>query len=165
MDDMQSRIAARRAEIERERAQSEASKALRQADAAAATERDWAERVRAEKERIEEAAAVEPEGRVDPANKGTMDRMVRQAVSERWNDNQRKGVGATVAAGVVLLFISPVWGVIVLGLGAAMYKAVQSKHWQEMRVEYPDLFPQTDTTSPELTLWQKLWWKPEPPKQ
>lgn len=139
---VQDRVAARRAEIEGERARAAAATRAaadaRRAEEKAAAELEWAERARQEKARLD--SETPDGGPVDPARKAAMDRMLREAVRKRWTSNQWTGFGMFVAAGVLLLGWQPVWGAIVLLIGAGSYAAVNSTHRDAVLKDYPDLF-------------------------
>lgn len=138
--EVKEQIAARRAEIEREHAATRAAADARRLEEAAAAETEWATRAREEKARLDLKTPVTATGKDDPARKAAMDRLLGEAVKRRWTSNQKKGVGVTIAAGILLLAVHPVAGAIVLLLGAGMYAGTNSTHRAEAVRKYPDLF-------------------------
>lgn len=132
MDDIQRRIAARRAEMERERAAVEAAtkadQARRQAE-----KREAGKRQRAD----EEASRLR---RAAPMTKEESDQLLQETIRKRWTGAEWAVVGITFAFGLWISSSYPVVGILTLLLSIGMYLGRNASHRDELRKAYPELF-------------------------
>ena len=134
---VQDRIAARRAELDRERATAQAAakaaEAARQAERKAASDHD---RSRRERARLADVA---------PTTKEAADQLLRDTIRRRWPAAEWAVFGLTFALGVWLLSSHPMWGALAMLLAIGMYVGRNATHREELQKEYPELFgPRTD---------------------
>lgn len=146
--DMQERIAARRAELERVRlaeetaarvkedAEYENQRVRERAAAARMFARDAAVKAR-DADRL--AASVDQNASHETDGVAAAERMIAAEAGKRWDMLERVIVGLPLIAGVLLLSSHPVWAMILLFFGAMLFAGAKDTHRKAVLKEHPEL--------------------------